>query len=434
MDKNEIYINNYIFKIVGVFEGKLDTKLKNKLGSEGYRFIQNNLTNDNEENDLEKYKSIMKNLWYPEFRNLFFITDQEKSAKIAFSKKGHTLCFEKNKIEFKIAGSELYFFPNQLNLFKIDIKLSNPTICSLSDLTVLIRDFFSTLTNNVKWVDWIEQNILCGINISSKRGLPLVNVDDYSGNKFKLFMVLDIENQNYNRDELLYELGCIAPIGSNKGIDGLAPAKEYFDELMVNKISVFKNWSALPLLDTFTAIGNGILINESKFKTWNESYFKIYLYNLFLKYSLFKYNAEINDDTVKLRDKFIDFINGFYFSHISYNFLPNIILNKSRLGLEIDQELRQLHERVNKISQKINEEKQSRTNLLITIITILTSLSSVIPISNKVEGFRIWIGINVYLFYALFLIIALLIGSIILAYIYPKKFKKILNKWIPKKK
>ena len=105
---------------------------------------------------------------------------------------------------------------------------------------------------------------------------------------------------------------------------------------------------SIPLFDTFTVLGNNLITsaNENSIPflraTWTQTYFRIYLFNIFMKYNLFRYNLEMGDDSVKVRDEFEGFLNTYNLSHLSYNFLPNLIFQQHRKGLQIDEELEKL--------------------------------------------------------------------------------------------
>jgi hypothetical protein len=109
-------------------------------------------------------------------------------------------------------------------------------------------------------------------------------------------------------------MGSVAPIGTAGGNSFYTPNDAYFESLLEDKIAVFKNYTMLPMFDTFTVLGHSILTSynpESKqnmFLTWHQTYFRIYLFNLFIKYNLFRYTHEIGDDSVKVRDEFDEII------------------------------------------------------------------------------------------------------------------------------
>jgi hypothetical protein len=279
---------------------------------------------------------------------------------------------------------------------------------------------------------------LCGIKISADSSKGKVKVDDYSGSKFKLFTILDMEQSldQATRLELLYDMGCVAPVGSAGGNSPFTPSDSYFDELMENKISVFNNYDILPLFDSFTVIGDQLLdANPQHFRniTWSQSYFRIYIHNLFIKFNLFRYNSEMVNDSVAVRDEFETFLNNYNLSHISYNFLPNLMYQKHRASLDIDTELEKFQDRINRISQAILEEKQSRSNLLLGIVGLVTSLSSVEPVLAGINDFQKYTGLNHAIYYTLLGIIVVSAGIPLLMFLFPDKTKQIKRKWRERK-
>ena len=436
MEKKNLTVNNSIVRIVGVFEQNLTkNKFKAKLIASGFKTI--------EENDPS---SFHKNYWYPEFRDMFFLQKNETSTKIYtkypdvkidfFVRNNKTTGIDET-IRVEIGKIELFTFKDGLNLFAIEVSITQKELSYYSDLTFVIRDFYRKVMDNGKeynWVNWIEEFCLCGVKISSKPEEKNVKVDDYSGSKFKLYTILDIEEEldDQTREELLYDVGCVAPIGSAGGNFDLTPSKKYYKELMKNKISVFSNYEILPLFDSYTAIGKNILeADQSSFKrkTWAESYFRIYLYNLFIKFNLYRYNSELMDDSEEIRDKFEEFINTYNLSHLSYHFLPNKIFHQHRESLEIDSELKKFQQRVNKINLSIQEKQQKRTNLLIAVFTIITSLSSITPIWSSLQGLKNNLQWSNFLFYGAIIIILIIVGVPVISYLFPEKTKKIIRQW-----
>jgi hypothetical protein len=436
IDKKNLTVKHGIIRIVGVFEGS--KQLNRVLNS----FLENSYENE-EIKDVKKISGI-KNYWYPEFRDLYFLKNEETAARILFKQIDTDVSFfvreqngAKNYMSVKIKRSEIYLFRKQLNFFALELSIDQQNLEQFSDLTFCARNFDTEITHQsekTSWVKWIEKNILCGIKISSDPSGKKVKVDDYSGSKFKLYTVLDLEEQldSKTRTELLYDMGCVAPIGSAGGKTPLTPSDTYFDELLENKISVFNNYDILPLFDSFTVIGNYLLESEPdhyKNATWRETYFRIYIHNLFIKFNLFRYNSEMNNDSVAVRDEFEKFLNTYNLSHISYNFLPNLIYQKHRKSLDIDSELEKFQDRINRISQSIVEEKQSRTNLLLGLVGVVTSLSSIEPIFGILKSIQTYSGLGNGIFYSILSVILTSIAVPLLLYLFPDKTKQLKRKW-----
>lgn len=439
MDKLKFEVNDSIIRIVGVFESKKHLKLANELLKFGYSKEQ--LTDDS--------KKFYKDYWYPEFRDLLFFKENETSSTILVKDFNQSLNFIKSQdkinntiftIPAEIGKVELILFPNNLHFFSIELIPSKNNLEQIADLIFCAREFNKEiLVENTKftWVNWIETNCLNGIKITSDDLNDVIHTDGFSGSKFKLFTLVDFVEidelkDSQVRDELLYDLGCVTKINTAGGDLSFTPSNSYFNHLLNDRISVFNNYTILPLFDTFTVVGYNLLNNDDKRfkrKTWTETYFRIYLYNLFIKYNLYRYNLDMNEDSLKVRDAFESFLNTYQVSHISYNFLPNLIFHKHRKSLQIEDELKKFQERINRISQAIQEDQQKRSNLLLGIVGAMTSISSISPVLNVLESTRIKLNLNSALFYSLSILIAVSIAVPVLMYLFPEKKKQVLRKW-----
>jgi hypothetical protein len=440
MDKSKLAVASSIIKIIGVFESENKKNELQKL------LVKNHFQNEPIKDGAD---NTHKNLWYPEFRNMFILEKGENSTKIYHKPINKELAFflrenietkQKDYLDVSILKVELFTFKEGLHFFSIEVSIKQNELCHYSDLTFAINKFNSKVINNgeeTNWVNWIEENCLASIKIASTEKLN-VKVDDYSGSKFKLFTVLDLADSiDVNtREELLYDIGCGAKIGSAGGTEYYSPSQDYYKSLLKNKISVFNNYTILTLFDSVTVIGKGIIdVNPESYKrkTWSQSYFRIVLYNLFIKYNLFRYNSELQEDSesdeVELRDKFESFLNTYNFSHISYNFLPNLIFQSHKESLDIENELKLFQKRILRISESIKEEQQKRSNALLGIVGIFTSIGAIQPIYEFAERSRISLAFNPILYYFILAIILIVLSIPVLIYLFPQKYKLIKLKW-----
>jgi hypothetical protein len=270
--------------------------------------------------------------------------------------------------------------------------------------------------------------VLCGIKLRGDN----VKADEFSGSKFKLYSVYDLENENPTDNNLLFDLGTSSPLGSTEGVvTGFIPNEVYLGKILKNKVSVFKNWEALALYDSFTCIGSGHLDKKNSFIAWEYTYFRLYLYRLFFKYNLYRYNSEIFDakeNAIKVRDQFENFLNRYDISHVSFNFLGNEIFTKIGQALELDFELDKFRLRINNLSDKIQEDRESKTNMLLHVVTGLGAISSVGPILEGFDHLKEKIGFSSIAFDASAGILILLVGIGFLYFIYPHESKKVWKK------
>ena len=310
-------VSNSIIRIIGVFEttGRLQTNVKN--------FKDSNY----KEEEIDTNNSFIKNYWYPEFRDIYFFKSEETSSTILKKTLNKEISLvvrtnyetkEKEWLNAIVGDVELFLFPNNLHFFSIELTIDSKLLSSYSDLMFCSRNFNTEIIEDgkdFKWVNWIENQVLAGIKISTDLTTKKVKVDEYSGSKFKLFTVIDLEEEidHKKRLELLYDVGCVSKIGTAGGNETYSPSNDYFDELMKNKISVFNNYDILPLFDTFTVLGKGILDGDKQSfhsTTWSQLYFRIFIHNLVIKFNLFRFNSEMIDDSVKVRDQFEAFLRN----------------------------------------------------------------------------------------------------------------------------
>lgn len=437
--KNTV-VKTSIIKIVGLL-GDLPKKSKsnrqNELLKEGFN-IEKFPTKPNGEKDEDSIK-FLKDYFYPEFRNIMFFDSLHKrffnkeTFNVALIKKIRDREDKEQKINYDLSvkDAEVFLFPGNISLFSLTIKVETEllTLETLNNVLFLIRNFDTETSEGLMWHEWISKYTLGGINL---RG-PGIKADEYSGSKFKLYTVIDTDVNMESRAHCLYDMATVSPIGSADGNTFLSPSESYYQQIMENKVEAFNNWEALCLFDSFTCLGSNQLANIYALKTWDYTYFRIYVYRLFLKYNLFKYNSEINDDSVKLRDQFEKFLNNYNINTISFNFLGNMIYQKIGESLCIDDELEAFQNRINRISQAIQEEKQGRTNNLLQLVSILGGITSLGPIYDILTEVKIFFSWSDMQFYMALSSVTIFIGIGLFCYLMPKHRDKIMKKWKLKK-
>ena len=432
-------INNSIIKIVGLLGG-----LEKKSAQKQYKtFLDAGYQRELYPLDKEGNKNIpgtqfLRDYFYPDFRKIMFLddTDAGNSRFIKKPKLIVNLIYHFNKPDEKIypieiTQTEIFSFEGHIGLFSITISPSSiESIEDASNITSIIRNFDTKVKDGGLWHEWISEHLLCGIKLRGEN----VKADEFSGSKFKLYTVYDLEDDNPTNNNLLFDLGTCTRLGSTEGKrPGFIPNELYLNKIMNNKVSVFKNWEALALFDSFTCIGSGHL-NDS-YIAWENTYFRLYLYRLFFKYNLYRYNSEIfesEENAIKVRDQFENFLNRYDISHVSFNFLSNEIFAKIGQALELDLDLEKFRIRINNLSDKIQEERESKTNMLLRIVTVLGGISSVGPILVGVnlfkEHIKNQIGLSDWGFNTIATLLILLVAFGVLYFIFPNELKKIWKK------
>ena len=451
----EIVIDHVLIKIVGVFT----YDVKNDI----HRFIQNgyhaqsmiHLPDGLDSQAISKFKKdteqFYKNVYYREYRGFLLtgedIEDHKGKRRVnvkTFRKKGdgewlNMSAIHKNKTtSIQVSEQEVFFFPGGIGMFALSLKLSSTLAQNLSDTIYITRDFNSNVDikgNNVIWNEWISKEVLCDIPLVGKN----VHADEFSGSKFKTYCIIDTQESQlgsmYQRDNFLYEIGTCSKLNSLQDQDYDAPSRAYLDEIMKFKFSIFHNYSGLTILDSMTVIGEGNFktIGDDpndlnaiySYHNWNKTYFSIYIFNLFIKYNIFKFNAEFLIDPVGYRDQFQLFINNYNYHQISFNFLPNILYRNVRKGLEIDQEIEFFESRLTQLANQIQEEQERRQAMLLGFISFVTAFDAIDFITQTLNYLQNSIGLNPVTFYVILAGIFLLSSTFVMKYLFPALFNKI---------
>jgi len=423
-------LNGAIIRIIGLLgDDPVHKKLSNEMRLRQFGFIQENEPMKDGKPD-ELVKGRMKNLFYPDFRKIMFLRHEKvKNIRLLLSvaKTVGLIKSEYNKIDItyklNVDAAEVFLFPGHLGLFSVSLGLTSDSmdLTSLSDICSIVRNFDTPTTDGMPWHAWISREFLAGIDL---RGDD-IKADEYSGSKFKLYTVIDCEEEaGEQRDHLLFDMATASPLGAAAGKNSSSPAPLYYDKIMTGKIAFFLNWQALCLFDTFTVVGKNVLGPQ-----WKLTYLRIYIFRLFFKYNLFRYNTYLHDSPVQLRKQFEEFLNLYNLSHISFNFLPNELYSKMGIALELEQELSAFDVRIKRLSTTIQEEKQSRTNNLLQVVTILGSVSSVGPVLVILSQAESYLGWNHFEFYTALVLVLLALAIPILYYLMPEKMKNLWT-WV----
>jgi hypothetical protein len=297
---------------------------------------------------------------------------------------------EGESVPFHVDYTDLYLFPHGIGIFSIKICLDEPSGLNLGKVSEFLNRIrhldsliqYSGEAGPLSLERFIEQNFLYGLNLEKEWSV-------YNP-QLKCYIQIDLKEEipEEEMDYLLFDMGNIALIGSSKGKGVFAPSENYFKEQIANnKISVFRNWSALALYDTFTRISMNF---PDRFRSWEYDYFNLYIHCLYIKFFMYLTNSQLSDVTVvskrteKIRDKFIEFINDYHHSHISYKFLPDLLQDKMMFSLEIQSEIERMETKIMRINEHFQERREKSFNIALIIITLLSVFSVLYDFSEWV--------------------------------------------------
>jgi uncharacterized membrane protein YidH (DUF202 family) len=405
--KNSQQLNSSYIILCGVFKYQYSALNKKQL-FEDYAPWQNRIFNGEYQNTFEYlkktyYDNYLDNI-FPETRN-----NKINSNNLSLNQLNHYSlkeCFPNTKdkrfkelaihtkegdLKFSFDFIDLYLFPLNIGMFAIKTELAgeNIDINQLSAFSNAIRFLNTELhfsdKQHVLFKDLIQKEILNPIGISQESWI------NYNP-QLKSYINIDLKSpiSKEKLDYLLYDIGNLSPLGSSEGIGMFSPTPEYFAQQMKNhKIAIFNNWSALILYDTFTRISSNF---PDSFKSWEIDYFNIYVYSLFKKFYMYFTNTELSNittiskETKVLRNKFIEFINDYHHSHISYKFLPDIIREKLNIALEITDEIESMEIKINRINTHYQEYREGTNNTILLILAMVSVLGVAVSISQWMES------------------------------------------------
>lgn len=398
---NSTKANSFYVIITGLFRYNSKTINENQLFNDYYvwknRIFDGNYNTTFDYLNHCYYDSYLSNI-FPEIRhdhspidklNFAFLNHLtlKKCRELPELFKNLSLKIGDKTILFNIDFIDLYLFPNEIGMFSIKFNFSNPEFLNLST----ISDFLNRIRSLSTEISFNENSTISLKSFAETQILNSIEQNrdwDIYNPQLKSFILIDLADEfsQPELDSILYDIGNVSVIGSSKGNSIFAPSESYYNEqIEKNKISVFKNWSALSLFDTFTRIS---LNFPDKFKSWELDFFHVYIHCLHIKFYLYSINTEISDvtninkQTEKLRNNFIEFINDYHHTQISYKFLPDLIQNKLMYSLDIHAEINQMEIKIQRINQHFQEKREKTMNFVLVVITFISVFSVIYDISS----------------------------------------------------
>ena len=382
---------------------------------------------------IEGSQKYYQDNFFNEFRNFMYPNQDEVDEGFHFYNRSFkNLELKHDRFDFSITQAEIMRTPNKLGVFSITVAIKETELDNITLLISRLRSFDLKVTlctekveeaANESFIDdrlfskVIEDEIL-GFNFRQNAISDL-----YSGSKFKVFFVGEYsELKEHQREHLLYDIATCSPVGSAAGNGFHAPHPDYYETIKPNFLRAFNNYEGLVLLDSFVVIGESIFTGPNDFvsslkrMTWDLTYFRIYIYVLYLKYSLYRFNSLWKEGVSESFAEFEDFYYEYNISHISFNFLPQLIHDKIRIGIEIDKELSLFKERMQRLSEREEERQAQKQARLIQVASTAVVIASV-PWSDLYDFFE---KVKISPFLAFGVSFALLLVAGLAVFIYNK--------------
>lgn len=400
---SKIRIQNCLFKTIGFMNC-------NRSFYDG--LIKNNFVKKNFDSDTINF---LENSYHSEYLSLMF--SQKYSGVDIFSKKiNYEIGIDRRHNHVTMTNIDMYIFSNsykntKTSIFSITYKPSDLSLGEISNISNDLKNHDCEIifdSDKLLLKEFITKYLFFGNQFSETN----TSLDQYSGFRFKNYLVIDFDDSSVDRNNLLYELGTSSMLGTIEDNTIHAPSYSYLNHILKNKISCFKNYECLTLLDSFTVIGTN---NYDKghiytHTTWNDIYFSIYIFNLYIKCSVQIILDDFTSDAMTKRKEFQEFYNKYYFRKISYNFLPNEIFKRISDSLEIDDDLDYLDNKLDTLASQVNEKQQKQQEFLLLCISVIALLETPLHI----EGIREIIGIRNMVIYNSLVYPTLILAIVIL--------------------
>jgi hypothetical protein len=291
---------------------------------------------------------------------------------------------------------ELFLFnedytKNQLAIFSLNYSIKNKTIENTSNISNALNRYNTEIIYQEK--PYLLKEFIAKFLLNNRKFYQEnTPAEQYSGSRLKNYLILDLKHEKSERDSLLYELGTCSKIGTIERNDLNSPSVSYQNKILENKIACFNNYEGLALLDSFTVVGTDNYTPENIFthKTWDDIYFTIYIFNLYMKCSLQILSNDFSSNPMNKRKLFQKFYNKYFFNKISFNFLPNEMHKGIGNGLEIQDDINFISNRLETLATQVNEKQQKQQESLLLIISVIALLETPLHL----DGIREIIGIK----------------------------------------
>lgn len=333
------------------------------------------------------------------------------------------LVFGSKSYDLRVERLGIYLCPFNIALYSIMVTMETEESNDITFVMSKLRDIMSFQTNEP-----IKPFVTLAVDPIKEFCAELsTNNSEFEhmliyGNKLKLFQIIEFEETETNNrnmdDVLLYEFGTLSLVANHDMTAPDAPSADYFEQIIQNNtVSIYNNWKALSLFDTFTMMGWNI--SQSSRNNWIDNYSgMIYLYGLFVKVYLFELNNNYNSeksgrDRSMISETYDEFETKYYFIDISYNILPRMVNTHIFKALEIAPEKCRLYERIERQNMLHEKKADSKMNRLLFAMTNLTLMSAIWDgacLLNEVYPYSEHFSSSVIGFRTIILIFALLIA------------------------
>lgn len=333
----------------------------------------------------------LKKTYYENYlSNIVFGIKHSTCSSLVDNPKRATIKLADSAITIVISYIDIYLFQDGIGVFSVKVEFDDAEIVNYKKISEVLYNFrnpyFKLITTDkdVLVIDFIKEHLSDSVKLKSNWNAYIPQLKSYN-------IIEDLNESQFNEslDSILFGLSHTMPVDSHDKVIH-SHSHEYTDIIFKqNTISIFMNWKAIPLFDSFTRISCSF---HDQFQSWENDYFLIYVHCLYTKFQLYNFNSQLKDvskidyRTSKLRKGFIEFVNDYNLAYISYKFLPNHLYEKINDSLEIQKEIDKMELKIGRLHDAYQERKSKQTNQILLTLSLLSILSVLTDLSQWFEN------------------------------------------------
>lgn len=336
-----------------------------------------------------------RNKYYKEFLEFCYGTTPETGCiawQYALNAEGS--CTDRNDkvLAYHIPTLSCYLLPFHIVIFSIEVTMDTETLDDMKSVAFQVRQLHFPPAVSQVLLDLHEA--LTGNKRQSVR-----EIIEY-GFKLKFFQIIntDADPSSIETADRLHTLYQLATLEDNDMQDKVRFCDDYVKDV-VNEhlLSVYNNWDALALLDSFTI--RAFQAEDFQMTLWCNEFFRmIYIQSLFQKFYLQHLNQRFRAmmghrkpyDLKNMLQEFNRYERICQFHKVSYTFLPLLVDNVTDKGLEVDEERAMLTEYIEREEKRHQTDNEKLVNKILLVISGLAAFSAIWDICclvNEIQPF-----------------------------------------------
>lgn len=301
---------------------------------------------------------------------------------------------KKESYVLHVPALHCYWLPFNLVIFAIEVTQESESLDDFQGIAYYMRRL--SCPEKIEEKLWKMYEAFTG---KPPQNNKLYHIQEY-GYNLKVFQIIDTDadpeqESEEERRRLLYRLGTF----QREKEDGGFCEAYVVSSLRKHKLSIWKNWDALALLDSFTI--RSFKVPDRFKQIWCEQYYRlIFIQSIFQKYYLQNLNRRFrlligsrrDDELELLLQEFETYERICQFNKVAYTFAPLLVDEAIDTALEIREERSQLTEHIAREQKRHEAENEKKVNRFLVAISALAAFSAIWDLTclfNEISPYRL---------------------------------------------